>query len=164
MTQVKRSYGVLEQEAIRQMFGDESNPYSHIIASAQERGEIVDQLSRDQSFLLDLMSDNKRIYIKGGPGSGKTILAIEQAVKLANERKRVGLLCYNRGLGEYLKRTTASLESDRKPSFVGTLDDLADRWGLGEGPTYGTPEEKVHYWGNVLPKTLRMHTNSLQDH
>jgi hypothetical protein len=164
LTQVKRSYGALEQEAIRQMFGDESNPYSHIIASAQERGEIVDQLSRDQSFLLDLMSDNKRIYIKGGPGSGKTILAIEQAVKLANERKRVGLLCYNRGLGEYLKRTTASLESDRKPSFVGTLDDLAGRWGLGEGPTYGTPEEKAHYWGNLLPKTLRIHANSLQDH
>jgi hypothetical protein len=164
VTQVKRNYGVLEQEAIRQMFGDESNPYLHIIKSAQERGEIVDQLSRDQSYLLDLMADNKRIYIKGGPGSGKTILAIEQAVKLANERKRVGLLCYNRGLGEYLKRTTDALESDRKPSFVGTLDDLAGRWGLDEAPTYGTPEEKAHYWGSVLPKTLLTHTNSLQEH
>lgn len=163
-THSQRRHGLLEQEAIRQMFGDEANPYLQIIKSSQERGEIVDQLSRDQSFLLDLMSDNRRIYIKGGPGSGKTILAIEQAVKLANERKRVGLLCYNRGLGEFLKRTTAALDSDRKPSFVGTLDDLADRWGLGEGPTYGTPDEKAHYWGNVLPKTLLAHTNSLQEH
>ena len=45
-----------------------------------------------------------RVEIRGGAGSGKTWLAVEKARRLAAEGKRVALMCYSRGLAEFLKR------------------------------------------------------------
>ncbi len=55
-------------------------------------------LSEEQSIVFDALSDVKRMVIEGPPGSGKTILAIEQL--LANEKAGIKTLyvCYNRAL------------------------------------------------------------------
>ena len=45
-----------------------------------------------------------RVEIRGGAGSGKTWLAVEKARRLAAEGKRVALMCYSRGLAEFLTR------------------------------------------------------------
>ena len=160
-----RSFGKLEQDYIREMFGDDANSYENIVKSSAQRGLLVDELSAEQSYLLDLMSDNKRIFVKGGPGSGKTILAIEQAMRLARDGGRVGLLCYNRGLGELLKRSVAKIDQQRKPFFVGNiLDDLVARWGISAPPENVTKEEMNHYYQEHLPKALLDHVSKLQDH
>ena len=44
-----------------------------------------------------------RGLIKGRPGTGKTILAIQKAKQLAQKGYRVLLVCHNRALGKYLK-------------------------------------------------------------
>jgi hypothetical protein len=160
-----RKFQTLEQDLIRSMFGDDADTYAHIVETSAERGLLVDELSAEQSFLLDLMSDNKRIFIKGGPGSGKTILAIEQAMRLASDGNRVGLLCYNRGLGEYLKRSVAKIDQAKKPNFVGNiLDDLVSRWGVQGPPIGGTKEEVSDYYNELLPNALLAHAAGLQDH
>jgi DNA replication protein DnaC len=43
------------------------------------------------------------IRFTGGAGSGKTWLAVEKARLLSRQGKRVGLFCYNKGLGQYLQ-------------------------------------------------------------
>ena len=160
-----RKFEELEQDLIRSMFGDDANTYAHIVETSAERGLLVDELSAEQSYLLDLMSDNKRIFIKGGPGSGKTILAIEQAMRLASDGSRVGLLCYNRGLGEFLKRSVAKLDQAKKPNFVGNiLDDLVARWGIQGPPVGGSKEEVSNYYQEFLPNALLAHASGLQDH
>ena len=160
-----RKFQQLEQDLIRSMFGDEADTYSHIVETSAERGLLVDELSAEQSYLLDLMADNKRIFVKGGPGSGKTILAIEQAMRLSSDGSRVGLLCYNRGLGEFLKRSVAKLDQDKKPKFVGNiLDDLVARWGIQGPPIDGSKEEVSHYYKEFLPNALLSHAAGLQDH
>jgi hypothetical protein len=160
-----RAFSELEQDIVRKMFGDESNPYTHMVETAEDRALIVDDLSRQQSYLLDLMSDNPRILVKGGPGSGKTVLAIEQAMRFAAEGKRVGLLCYNRGLGEYLKRTVESIEATKKPFFVGNiLDDLVAKWAIAGPPVNASKDETSAYYRDFLPNALKAHTQSLQDH
>lgn len=160
-----RPFQKLEQDYIREMFGDDANTYESIVKSSAHRGLLVDELSAEQSYLLDLMSDNKRIFIKGGPGSGKTILAIEQAMRLARDGGRVGLLCYNRGLGELLKRSVAKIDQQRKPFFVGNiLDDLVERWGISGPPENGTKEEMNDYYQKHLPDALMEHASTLQDH
>ena len=45
-----------------------------------------------------------RVEVRGGAGSGKTWLAIQQARRLTGSGKRVALLCYSRGLAAYLNR------------------------------------------------------------
>ena len=49
--------------------------------------------------ILDLLRDNRQLVVQGGPGSGKTWLALEQAFRYAEEGLRVLLLCYNIALG-----------------------------------------------------------------
>ena len=160
-----RSFQALEQDLIRSMFGDDADTYAHIVESSAERGLLVDELSAEQSYLLDLMSDNKRIFIKGGPGSGKTILAIEQAMRLSIDGSRVGLLCYNRGLGEFLKRSVQAIDQVKKPSLVGNiLDDLVARWGIEGPPVGGAKDEVSNYYQELLPKALISHASGLQDH
>ncbi len=53
----------------------------------------------DQIFILREMEANHRMAIAGAAGTGKTVLALEKAIMLAEQEKRVLLLCYNRPLG-----------------------------------------------------------------
>jgi hypothetical protein len=53
--------------------------------------------------LLQATRSLPRIRFTGGAGSGKTWLAVEKARLLSRQGKRVGLFCYNKGLGQYLQ-------------------------------------------------------------
>jgi predicted NACHT family NTPase len=44
--------------------------------------------------VLDMLHDNRQLMVQGGPGSGKTWLALEQAFRFANEGLQVLALCY----------------------------------------------------------------------
>lgn len=55
-------------------------------------------LSQQQYHILDLITQIERVAISGGAGAGKTILAIEEAVRLSKSGKKTALLCFNRGL------------------------------------------------------------------
>lgn len=60
-------------------------------------------LTRDQYKILDGLRDNERALIRGGAGSGKTLLAVEEASRKASEGKRVFLGCYTKNLALFLK-------------------------------------------------------------
>lgn len=60
-------------------------------------------LTRDQFVVLQMMSLNPRMMIKGRAGTGKTLIALEQARRLVLQGKRVLYLCFNRVISSYLK-------------------------------------------------------------
>jgi Nuclease-related domain/UvrD-like helicase C-terminal domain len=62
------------------------------------------RLSSTQLRALDAATQSKRLRIVGGPGSGKTLLAIEVCRRelAANPALKVGLVCFNRHLGAFL--------------------------------------------------------------
>jgi hypothetical protein len=62
------------------------------------------RLSSTQLRALDTAALSKRLRIVGGPGSGKTLLAVEVCRRelAANPAQKVGLVCFNRYLGSYL--------------------------------------------------------------
>lgn len=62
------------------------------------------RLTRGQRNVLDLIQNYDRVLIRGCAGSGKTLLAIERAVRFAREGKQVLLLCYNLRLRENLQQ------------------------------------------------------------
>ena len=62
------------------------------------------RLSSTQLRALDAAAQSKRLRITGGPGSGKTLLALEvcRRERAANPAQRIGLICFNRHLGAFL--------------------------------------------------------------
>lgn len=66
-------------------------------------------LTEDQIFILREIEQNKRMAIAGAAGTGKTVLALEKAITLAEEGegKRVLLLCFNAPVGGYLRDAVA---------------------------------------------------------
>lgn len=46
------------------------------------------RLTREQSSLLDYLIEQRKVCIRGGAGTGKTLIAIEEAKRLAEERKK----------------------------------------------------------------------------
>lgn len=118
---------------------------------ADERQQRADRLTDEQSQILRVTRLLRRVEIRGGAGSGKTVLALTQARQLAAGRdgrpaERVALLCYSIGLATHLGREVATWPHRQRPSFVGTFEDLANLWGLPSGS-----RDESDYWEKTLP-------------
>ncbi len=66
----------------------------------------IESLSTDQYRVLDYTLDehNPRLLCAGGPGTGKTIVALEASRRLSKRGLQVLHLCYNRALADVLDR------------------------------------------------------------
>ena len=117
-------------------------------AAAAEHEDRGDQMAVQQLDVLDLLSLQKRYTLIGGAGTGKTVLAVEQARRLAADGKRVALVCYSRGLGRFLKQRTADWK--KPPLYVGLFHDLAIEWGAPPPPE----GDKSAYYEEELPRFL----------
>jgi len=61
------------------------------------------ELTEEQFNNLRLFRENDRIILQGGAGTGKTLIALEHAKRLATTGKRVLYLCYNKLISSYLQ-------------------------------------------------------------
>jgi hypothetical protein len=68
----------------------------------EEDQAVLVRLTEEQAEILDTLAEVPRIAVKGAAGTGKTLVAMEKARRLAAEGKRVLLLCFNRPLAEFL--------------------------------------------------------------
>lgn len=67
----------------------------------QERERVV--LTNQQAIVLESAADRPRVAVEGGAGTGKTLLALLEARRLAEAGGRPLLLCFNHLLAGYLK-------------------------------------------------------------
>jgi hypothetical protein len=123
-------------------------------AEVEDRAATADRLTQEQATILGVTRLLNRVEVRGGAGSGKTVLALQQAKELSRgvrERKaqRVALLCYSIGLAEHFKRVVATWRRQEQPAFVGTFEELGRLWGA---PT-GTREDSA-FWEERLPELM----------
>ena len=64
---------------------------------------LFSRLLRDQVMVLDFLDEQDSVVINGAAGTGKTLVAIEKAKRLASVKEKVLFLCYNAELKEYLE-------------------------------------------------------------
>lgn len=78
----------------------------HATLSSRVRGvkEELVRLTEQQSLFLDGFSDCDRLVVRGGAGTGKTMLALSEAERLAAHGERVLLVCANGRLASELAR------------------------------------------------------------
>ncbi len=75
-------------------------------------GERLIRLTEEQYGLLDTLSLQRRALICGCAGSGKTVLAVEKAARLANQGFRVLLTSFNKGLANSIRAQLGTLPSN----------------------------------------------------
>ena len=120
-----------------------------LAAEADERSDEADRLTESQAMILSATRLLNRVEVRGGAGSGKTWLALEQARRLTKDGKRVALVCYSRGLAAYLRRAVGSLPRRECPAYVGEFFGLGDRWGAEPGS-----DDDSDYWEHRLPRQM----------
>ncbi len=88
----------------------------------QEDRKVV-ELTDDQAWVLAFIAHRERAVVTGPAGSGKTLLAIQLARRLADSGSSTLLTCFNKRLAEYLRTST-----DGVPNLdVAHFHDLAAR-------------------------------------
>ncbi|MGY2001712.1 NERD domain-containing protein [Blastococcus sp. SYSU DS1024] len=124
-------------------------PQQDLLATLHEREAECDLLTRDQARVLDWLRSNRRVEVRGGAGSGKTWLALEKARRLTLEGERVAVMCYSRGLAEYLRRRVETWKPKERPAYVGTFHGLGIDWGVTPGS-----DDDSGYWEEYLPERM----------
>lgn len=114
--------------------GGRGLPQRDVVARALANEDAADVLTESQAVILDAARLLTRVEVRGGAGSGKTFLAVEQARRLGARGQRVALLCYSHGLASYLKRITAGWSRRQQPGYVGEFHSLGIGWGAPQGP------------------------------
>lgn len=124
------------------------------------RSEIVEgeaeliRLTDEQHHVLRELARVRRAEIRGGAGTGKTMLAIEKTRQLVRQGYRTMLVCFNQPLARMLKDATDDLQATgmlRVSTFHQLCEDLGREAGtLPERPTTIPPE----WWSETLPSAL----------
>lgn len=139
-------------ERLRACLAGRGLPQRDVVARASENEMTADLLSQEQAVILRAIDVLDRVEIRGGAGSGKTYLAVEQARRLTRAGKRVALICYSHGLASYLERLTGTWPYKEKPAYVGEFHDLGKQWGAATGPDENIrTEEAAQFWEHDLP-------------
>ncbi|RUP02492.1 MAG: nuclease [Mycobacterium sp.] len=130
-------------------------PQRDVVARALANEDAADTLTGHQSVILDAIRLINRVEVRGGAGSGKTFLAIEQARRLAQQGQRVALVCYSHGLASYLERVSAAWPRRQRPAYVGEFHALGVLWGAPEGPDESLrTEQTIRFWEHDLPQQM----------
>lgn len=137
-------------EAIRRLLatGFELTPTLRSVFESAERR--IDRLTAEQFRVLEQLACNPRMIIRGGAGTGKTVLALEKAMRLAAAGKRTLLTCFNQPLGVHLQQICAGVANLSARSF----HQLCREYARQAGTLPPDADEGREFFGEILPQAL----------
>lgn len=124
------------------------------------------RLTNEQYRCIDQLDDNKRCLIEGGAGTGKTLLAVEEAQKAAANGLRVALFCYNMNLGDWLEKYFEDLPGNLRPAYIGTFHRYMVKVSKSAGIRLAFPQneaEQNEFYSEDLPISAGMALIQLRD-
>jgi len=112
--------------------------------------------TEQQCVILDALENFKQLKIEGCAGSGKTIMAVKKAKQLAAQGKNVLLLCYNKLLAQYLKKSVQDIPNIQAVAFFEFCIEVLN-----------IPAEQIdkhrsnsRLYSEVLPKALKKYLSA----
>jgi hypothetical protein len=136
-------------EVIREVFA-RSFVVAPLVSSRlaeQEARRLV--LTKDQTRVLDFLRSHRRVAVSGGAGTGKTVLALEKARRLATEGFKTLLTCYSRQLADHLASLCAGTANLDVMSFHQLCHRQVEKANHASGRDL-VAEAKVTYPGKDL--------------
>lgn len=130
-------------------------PVRDVLAQADANEQRAQRLTAEQASLLKVTRLLNRVEVRGGAGSGKTLLAQAQAQELSaggggRPAQRVALLCYSLGLATGLERVALTWPRRRQPAFVGSFEQLSKYLGV----TDFADRDDSDFWEVRLPALM----------
>ncbi|HVD99971.1 MAG TPA: NERD domain-containing protein/DEAD/DEAH box helicase [Cytophagaceae bacterium] len=118
---------------------------------AEFEKEVKKYTTEQYSVLDSFTQHNERCLIQGSAGTGKTMIAIESAIRTAAEGKTVFLTCYNRLIGEWMQKQT---EDWKDKITVSSLHNFLFK--QSDGFNYDKSQSnKQDFYNKYLPLLLK---------
>lgn len=124
-------------------------PLGHTVRENEREMEIMTQ---QQYHILGMVGEIPRVAIAGSAGTGKTVLAIEQSLRLAESGMRTLFTCFNRSLAEFVRERADGSPLLTILNFHRWCLDVIKKAGI-EVPVYGNERE---FFEEIVPElTIR---------
>ncbi|HAQ38847.1 MAG TPA: hypothetical protein DCQ58_10100 [Saprospirales bacterium] len=124
------------------------------IRSAKERltefDSQVKTYTEEQFGVLESIQLNERSVIQGSAGTGKTMIAIESAIRTAQEGKNVFLTCFNRIIGEWMQKQLEDWENITVSSLHSYLFELSKGFDYDKSQI-----DKQDFYSKYLPNLMK---------
>ena len=124
-----------------------------LAARFSDQQETLNRLTSEQIQLMEAMRRNRRLLVEGCAGSGKTLMALEKAVRLAANGSRVLLVCYNIPLAEWLREEVRARDANVD---VFHFHGLCEHVVRSTGGPFAVPAENLEeFWNVAAPELLQ---------
>ena len=124
----------LDENDEKKLFDNIFFPKANIISKDSYNAALNElntiQLLKEQTIILDFTDQNQTVAINGAAGTGKTLVAVEKAKRLAKEGDSVLFLCFNNPLKEHLQKVHNYKNIYYKTIDKFISDDLCDGHGV----------------------------------
>jgi hypothetical protein len=120
----------------------------------KETDRILDRYRSLNEEYLEMLEGNDRWVVEGGPGTGKSFLAMQRVQQLAEQGRNVLFLCYNLHLAAQFKDIVGRLKLTAGSITVKSWEELAQDILIIEGLNVERPESRqalTQYFENELP-------------
>ncbi|WP_313197166.1 NERD domain-containing protein [Rhizobium sp.] len=136
-------------EAIHRILASKFELRPHLARAISDDIRHIERLTAEQSWILDSLEDNPQMTVSGPAGTGKTVLALEKAMRSASSGRRVLFTCYNSALAAHLRHRCGKIENLTISSFHSLCGSFAEAAGralsLGAGSAF---------YDRILPEAL----------
>ena len=149
-----RRFAAEGMEALQNALGLRVEIRTPLKLQFDEEDRRIVELTDDQSYVLSYVTKRHRAAIVGPAGSGKTILALQVAKRLAASGNRVLLTCFNWRLADYLREQVKGTAGLDVFHFHGLCRDVAEKAGLAVPPEPTEEAATKRYYEEVLPEVL----------
>jgi nuclease-like protein/IstB-like ATP binding protein len=110
-----RRFGAEGMDALATALGFRVEVRTPLKLRFDEEDKKIVELTSDQAWVLAFIVHRRRAAVTGPAGSGKTMLAIALAKRLATAGHRTLLTCFNRRLGEHLRASAQERRVSTRP-------------------------------------------------
>lgn len=105
----------------------------HLVPSLRASATAADRdlvrLTNEQCQLFARLGANPRVVARGGAGTGKTLIAAEEARRLAKQGLKVLYVCFSRNLARYLASALADVPTITVRTLHSLMNEVVDTAG-----------------------------------